>query len=61
MPVPTALLIIPHDMFPTPHSWAGLSYNVHRWTEIHRGGHFLEWEEPAIVASDLFARFEGLI
>ena len=57
--VPTAMLMTPHDMFPTPRAWAERSYNVQRWTEIDRGGHFLEWEEPALVADDLFAWFEG--
>lgn len=52
--VPTAMLMTPHDMFPTPRAWAARSYNIQRWTEIDRGGHFLEWEEPAIVASDMF-------
>jgi pimeloyl-ACP methyl ester carboxylesterase len=56
--VPTAMLMTPHDMFPTPRAWTERSYNVQRWTEIDRGGHFLEWEEPAIVADDLFAWFE---
>jgi len=57
--VSTAMLMTPHDMFPTPRNWAERSYNVQRWTEIDRGGHFLEWEEPAIVADDLFAWYEG--
>jgi pimeloyl-ACP methyl ester carboxylesterase len=56
--VPTAMLMTPHDMFPTPRAWAERSYHVQRWTEIDRGGHFLEWEEPAIVADDLFAWFK---
>jgi pimeloyl-ACP methyl ester carboxylesterase len=55
--VPTAMLMTPHDMFPTPRAWAERSYNVQRWTEIAVGGHFLEWEEPAIVAEDIFAWF----
>ena len=57
VPVPTAMLMTPHDMFPTPRAWAERSYNVERWTEIDRGGHFLEWEEPGLVADDLFAWF----
>jgi pimeloyl-ACP methyl ester carboxylesterase len=57
--VPTAMLMTPHDMFPTPRAWAERSYNIQRWTEIDRGGHFLEWEEPAIVADDIFEWFGG--
>lgn len=55
--VPTAMLMTPHDTFPTPRAWAERSYNVERWTEINVGGHFLEWEEPAIVADDMFDWF----
>jgi pimeloyl-ACP methyl ester carboxylesterase len=55
--IPTAMLMTPHDMFPTPRAWANRSWNVTRWTEIDKGGHFLEWEEPALVAKDLAAFF----
>lgn len=26
-----------------------------RWTDLPRGGHFLEWEEPELIADDLAA------
>lgn len=52
---PTAMLMTSKDMFPTPREWAARSYNVVRWTEIDRGGHFLEWEEPELVADDMAA------
>jgi pimeloyl-ACP methyl ester carboxylesterase len=58
--VPTMMLMSPKDLFPTPREWAERSYNVTRWTEIDRGGHFLEWEEPALVADDLRASFNKL-
>ena len=50
--VPTAMMMSPKDMFPTPREWVERSYNVARWTDIDRGGHFLEWEEPELVAED---------
>ncbi len=55
--VPTAMLMSPKDMFPTPRAWVERSYNVQRWTEIPSGGHFLEREEPERVAEDLRAFF----
>ncbi|QBD78950.1 epoxide hydrolase [Ktedonosporobacter rubrisoli] len=55
--VPTAMLMSPKDMFPTPREWVERSSNVQRWTEISSGGHFLEWEEPERVAEDLRAFF----
>ncbi|WP_129115715.1 epoxide hydrolase family protein [Halegenticoccus tardaugens] len=55
--VPTAMLMSPRDMFPTPREWAERSYRIDRWTETTRGGHFLEWEVPKTVAEDLRAFF----
>ena len=53
--VPTALLMSPKDLFPTPREWVERTSRVDRWTEIDRGGHFLEWEVPELVAEDLRA------
>lgn len=58
--VPAALLMSPHDMFPTPRRWVERQGPIGRWTEIDRGGHFLEWEVPDLVAADLRAFFSGL-
>jgi pimeloyl-ACP methyl ester carboxylesterase len=58
--IPTAMLMTSKDMFPTPREWAARSYNVIRWTEIDRGGHFLEWEEPDLVAKDVQAFFASI-
>ncbi len=55
--VPTAMLMSPKDMFPTPRAWAERSQTITRWTEIASGGHFLEWEEPEAVAVDMRAFF----
>ncbi|MBA3415781.1 MAG: epoxide hydrolase [Chloroflexia bacterium] len=58
--VPTAMLMSPRDMFPTPREWVERSFRVDRWTEIDRGGHFLEWEVPELVAEDLRAFYRPL-
>lgn len=58
--VPTGLLMSPKDMFPTPREWSEGSHNVVHWQETNRGGHFLEWEEPQLVADDLRAFFKLL-
>jgi pimeloyl-ACP methyl ester carboxylesterase len=58
--VPTAMMMSPKDMFPTPREWVERSHNVERWTDIDRGGHFLEWEEPELVAEDVRAFFRPL-
>jgi pimeloyl-ACP methyl ester carboxylesterase len=51
--VPAAYLMTPKDMFRTPRAWVARTAQIDRWTEIDRGGHFLEWEEPQLVAEDL--------
>jgi pimeloyl-ACP methyl ester carboxylesterase len=56
---PTAMLMASLDMFPTPRAWAERSWNVQRWAEIDRGGHFLEWEEPDLVARDIQTFYAG--
>jgi pimeloyl-ACP methyl ester carboxylesterase len=58
--VPTALLIATHDMVPPPREVCERMYDITRWTQTDKGGHFLEWEEPRLVAEDLRAFFGSL-
>ena len=59
--VPVGFLMSMNDMFPpAPREWAERSHNVVHFTEAHSGGHFLEWEEPELVARDLQTFFGGL-
>jgi pimeloyl-ACP methyl ester carboxylesterase len=50
---PIGYLMPKHDMFPTPRSWIERQGPVFHWTESDKGGHFMEWEQPEIVAADL--------
>ena len=60
--VPTAIMMPLHDgvTVPAPRRWCERSYDVRRWTVMERGGHFPEWEQPALVASDIRAFFTEL-
>jgi len=58
--VPTAMAMFPKDMFPTPREWANRWCAIRRWTEMPRGGHFGEMEEPELLAADIRAFFRGL-
>jgi pimeloyl-ACP methyl ester carboxylesterase len=40
--------------------WAERQGPVDRWTDMPRGGHFGEWEEPELLAEDLRAFFRPL-
>ena len=44
--IPTGMAMSSADMFPTPREWVERQYNVIHWTDLPRGGHFLEWEVP---------------
>jgi pimeloyl-ACP methyl ester carboxylesterase len=61
MNVPTAVLMAAHDMTPPPREVSERMYpNLVRWNWTENGGHFLEWEEPQLVAEDLRAFFAPL-
>jgi pimeloyl-ACP methyl ester carboxylesterase len=55
--VPTAFAIFPGDGNPPPREWAQRFFDVQRWTEMPRGGHFAAFEEPALLAEDIRAWF----
>ncbi len=58
--VPTAYLMPDKDLFPTPREWVARYSRIDRWTQTSVGGHFLEWEEPELVARDMREFFDGL-
>jgi pimeloyl-ACP methyl ester carboxylesterase len=58
--VPVARLMSTKDMVRTPREWVERRSRVDRWTEVDRGGHFLEWEEPLLVAEDMREFFRSL-
>ena len=58
--VPVGYLMPDNDMFPTPRAWVERQGPIDHWTRTEKGGHFLEWEEPDIVAKDLRLFFGGL-
>lgn len=54
---PTAFANFPGETIlpPPPRSWAERSYNIVRWTEQPRGGHFAAMEEPDLFVDDVRA------
>ena len=53
--VPTAVALFPKDISLPPREWAERTYNVQRWTEMPRGGHFAAMEEPELLVEDIRA------
>lgn len=59
--VPVGFLMARKDMFPpAPREWAERTHNVVHFSETETGGHFLEWEEPDVVARDMQVFFASL-
>ncbi len=58
--VPTSILRLNGlDMALPPKEWEERFYNVQRWTEFNKGGHFDEWEESEVVAEDIRVFFSN--
>lgn len=54
--VPTAVAAHPDPRAPfPPRSWVERGYNVTRWTDLPRGGHFVAMEAPDLFVDDLRA------
>jgi microsomal epoxide hydrolase len=58
--VPTAYQSFPKDILHPPRQLAERVYNIQRWTESPRGGHFAALEEPQRLAQDVQAFFRAL-
>ena len=57
--VPAAFALFPKDISQPPREWAERIFNVRRWTEMPRGGHFAAMEEPELLAEDLRTWFRS--
>jgi pimeloyl-ACP methyl ester carboxylesterase len=55
--VPTACAVFPKEISIPPRRWVEAQYNLTRWTEMPRGGHFAALEEPELLVEDIRAFF----
>jgi pimeloyl-ACP methyl ester carboxylesterase len=51
--VPTAIAHFPRELPIPPRHYVERGYNVTRWNEFARGGHFAAAEEPLLLATDI--------
>jgi pimeloyl-ACP methyl ester carboxylesterase len=59
--VPVGVALFPREVpFTGPREWAEPVYNIRRWTEMPRGGHFPAAEEPELLAAELREFFRPL-
>ncbi len=60
---PTAMAVFANEFVPEgtpPREWYQRLYNLTRWTEFDRGGHFASIEQPDDLARDITTFFAGL-
>ena len=58
--VPTGFASFPKDILPAPREWAERFFDVQRWTDMPRGGHFAALEQPELLVEDIRAFFRPL-
>jgi pimeloyl-ACP methyl ester carboxylesterase len=58
--VPTGFALFPKDLTRPPRDWAQRFFNIQRWTEMPKGGHFAAMEEPELLAEDIRTYFRPL-
>ena len=57
VPAPAGMAMFPQEISKPPKEWGERSYDVQRWTEMTKGGHFAALEEPQLLAEDVRAFF----
>jgi pimeloyl-ACP methyl ester carboxylesterase len=59
--VPTGIAMFPGEKdLIVPREWAQRCYNVTRWTDMPRGGHFPAQEQPQLLVEDIRAFFRAM-
>ncbi len=58
--VPTGVAAFPKEIVSPPREWAERVYDIVRWTDMPRGGHFPALEQPQLLVDDLRAFFRDL-
>jgi pimeloyl-ACP methyl ester carboxylesterase len=59
-PVPVGVVVLPCDILQSVRPLAEQDYDIVRWTEFDRGGHFAGLEVPGLLAADIRAFFGQL-
>ena len=58
--VPTGVARYPKEILKFPRPWVERHYNVTRWTDMPRGGHFAAMEQPELFADDVRSFFRDV-
>ena len=57
---PAGMAAFPQEIARPPREWAERSYDVRRWQEMPKGGHFAALEEPELLAHEIREFFRPL-
>jgi len=57
---PTGVAAFPHEVMHVPRATVARKYDLRHWTEMPRGGHFAQMEQPRLLADDIRAFFRPL-
>jgi pimeloyl-ACP methyl ester carboxylesterase len=57
---PCGIVTLAKEAPAAPRPWVERGYNVTRWTELPRGGHFAAMEEPELLVEDIRSFFRPL-
>jgi pimeloyl-ACP methyl ester carboxylesterase len=60
-PVPIGVVVLPYDILQSVRPLAEQDYDIVRWTEFDRGGHFSGLEVPGLLAADIRDFFGQLV
>ncbi|MBI5338712.1 MAG: alpha/beta fold hydrolase [Mycolicibacterium rufum] len=55
--LPTGIAAFPKEIVPPRRTWCEPHYNITRWTDMPRGGHFAAFEQPELFVEDVSAFF----
>ncbi len=58
--VPVGCALFPGELVRPPRAWVARQYDLQRWTEMPRGGHFAAMEAPELLVADVRAFFAQL-
>ena len=58
--VPTAYALFPKEIIVPPREWVAARFNLVRWTEMPRGGHFAALEQPDLLVNDIREFFRDI-
>lgn len=57
IPAPTGVAVAPKEVCLMPRAFVSEHFNLQRWEQVPRGGHFLPYEEPELLADEYRAFF----